>query len=147
MFTLSLASDGQLAHPRLHDRHALRVPQRVRPTARPGTPKSSSSSSSSSSWRGRSFLKLKNLFRNSWDREIGIFRPNLSITKSRPLNVKPLSSGYGRRLMFEMFERLWVQIPAPYTGWTFFYWFFCKNVCLKWTENKWKRGRGWRIAS
>ena len=28
-----------------------------------------------------------------------------------------------------MFERLWVQIPAPYTGWTF----FCKNciVCLK----------------
>ena len=27
------------------------------------------------------------------------------------------SSGSGRRLMF---QRLWVRIPAPYTGWTFF---------------------------
>ena len=29
------------------------------------------------------------------------------------LGRKPWSSGYRRRLMF---ERLWVQIPAPYTG-------------------------------
>ena len=31
--------------------------------------------------------------------------------------VGALSSGYGRRLMF---QRLWVQTPAPYTGWRFF---------------------------
>ena len=32
-----------------------------------------------------------------------------------------------------MIERLWVQIPALYTGWTFFALIFCKNciVCLK----------------
>ena len=28
------------------------------------------------------------------------------------------SSGYGRRLML---QRLWVQIPAPCTGWTFYH--------------------------
>ena len=30
-----------------------------------------------------------------------------------------------------MFQRSWVRIPAPYTGWTFFT--YCKNcnVCLK----------------
>ena len=28
------------------------------------------------------------------------------------------SSGYGWRLMF---VRLWVRIPAPYTGWTYFH--------------------------
>ena len=28
------------------------------------------------------------------------------------------SSGYG---MKQMFQRSWVQIPAPYTGWTFFH--------------------------
>ena len=45
---------------------------------------------------------------------------------------EPWSSGYGRWLMF---QRSWVQIPAPYTGWT---WHFsalirCQNVivCLK----------------
>ena len=31
---------------------------------------------------------------------------------------EPWSSGYGKRLMF---RRSWVQIPAPYTGWTFFH--------------------------
>ena len=43
---------------------------------------------------------------------------------------KTWSSGYGRRLMF---QRSWVQIPAPYTGWTFFTFICCKNciVCLK----------------
>ena len=32
-----------------------------------------------------------------------------------------------------MFERSWVQIPAPYSGWTFFTLICCKNgiVCLK----------------
>ena len=44
--------------------------------------------------------------------------------------AEPWSSGYGRRLMS---WRLWVWIPAPYTGWTFFTDFCCKhcNVCLK----------------
>ena len=31
---------------------------------------------------------------------------------------EPWSSGYGKRLTFRW---LWVQIPAPYTGWTFFH--------------------------
>ena len=32
-----------------------------------------------------------------------------------------------------MFERLWVRIPVPYTGWKFFTLMCCKNyiVCLK----------------
>ena len=32
-----------------------------------------------------------------------------------------------------MFERLWVRIPAPYTGWAFFTLICCKNcsACLK----------------
>ena len=34
--------------------------------------------------------------------------------KNQSLGREPWSSGYGRRLMF---ERLWVRIPAPYTGW------------------------------
>ena len=33
------------------------------------------------------------------------------------------SSGYGRRLMF---RRLWLQIPAPYTGWALFHFFVVK---------------------
>ena len=45
---------------------------------------------------------------------------------------EPWSSGYGRRLMF---WRSCVQIPVPYTGWTwhFFTLICCKNciVCLK----------------
>ena len=44
----------------------------------------------------------------------------------------PWSSGYGRRLTF---QRSWVWIPGPYTGWTrhFFTLICCKNciVCLK----------------
>ena len=40
------------------------------------------------------------------------------------------SSDYGRCLMF---ERLWVQIPAPYFGWTIFTLIVVRNciVCLK----------------
>ena len=33
-----------------------------------------------------------------------------------------------------MFQRTWIQIPALYTGWTFFTYICCKNctdVCLK----------------
>ena len=46
------------------------------------------------------------------------------------LKKKSWSSGYWRQLMF---ERSWVQILAPYTGWTFFKLICCKNciVCLK----------------
>ena len=45
------------------------------------------------------------------------------------LGRKPWSSGYRRRLMF---ERLWVQIPAPYTGWMWhFFTMICCIVCLK----------------
>ena len=47
-----------------------------------------------------------------------------------------------------LFQRLWVRIPAPYYGWTFFT-FICicfKIVMFVWKyENKWKRGRGWPI--
>ena len=41
-----------------------------------------------------------------------------------------MSSGYGKRLMF---QRSWVRFPAPFTGWTFFTFICCKNckVCLK----------------
>ena len=35
------------------------------------------------------------------------------------------SSGYGRRLMFEM---LYVQIPAPYTGWTWYFFAFIFSI-------------------
>ena len=55
----------------------------------------------------------------------------LNILNFHTKGQEPWSSGYGRRLMF---QRLWVQIPAPYTGWTFFYLpICCKNyyVCLK----------------
>ena len=39
----------------------------------------------------------------------------------------PWSSGYGRR---PMFWRLWIRIPVPYTGWTFFTYIFCKVVMM-----------------
>ena len=53
---------------------------------------------------------------------------------------EPWSSGFVRRLMFEI---SWVWISAPYTVWTFgifSHWFVVKNciVCLK-------RGLGWPI--
>ena len=46
---------------------------------------------------------------------------------------KPWTSGYGSWFMF---KRSWVQIPVPYTGWTFghfSHWFVINNcvVCLK----------------
>ena len=50
------------------------------------------------------------------------------------------SSGYVRRLMF---QRSWIRIVVPYTGWTFFTCICYKNciVCLKKNENKRKRSR------
>ena len=39
---------------------------------------------------------------------------------------EPWSSGYGRRLMFQM---SWVRIPAPYTGWTYFHIPICCKIC------------------
>ena len=52
-------------------------------------------------------------------------------TNERSKGREPWSSGFGKRLTF---QRLWVRIPAPYTGWTFFTYICCKNcndVCLK----------------
>ena len=46
--------------------------------------------------------------------------------KKRQIGREPWSSGYGRRLMF---QRSWVQIPAPYTGWTFFHIHICCKIC------------------
>ena len=56
------------------------------------------------------------------------------------LRREPWSSGYGWR---HMFCRPWVQIPAPYTGWTFLHLFVVKIVMFVWKdENKIRRGRG-----
>ena len=48
-----------------------------------------------------------------------------------------------------MVQRLWVWIPAPYTGWTrhfFTFLFVVKFVMCVWRDdNKRKRGRGWPI--
>ena len=41
------------------------------------------------------------------------------------LGRAPWSSGYGRRLRF---QRLWVRIPSPYTGWT---WHFSHLFVVK----------------
>ena len=48
------------------------------------------------------------------------------------LGREPWSSGYGR------FQRLWVQIPAPYTGWKcrFLHWFVFKIVLFVWKDQK-----------
>ena len=56
---------------------------------------------------------------------------------------EPWYSGYGRRLMF---QRSWVQIPAPYTRWTFSHLFVVKIVMCVWKDkNKWKRVQYWPI--
>ena len=52
------------------------------------------------------------LFKKDWEK----FNYKLFTT-----GREPWSNGYGRRLTFQM---LWVRIPAPYTGWTFF------HICL-----------------
>ena len=52
-----------------------------------------------------------------------------------PLGWEPWSSGYVRRLMF---QKLWVRIPAPYTGWTshFSHVFVVKIVWFVWKDQK-----------
>ena len=45
---------------------------------------------------------------------------------------EPWFSGYGQRLMF---ERSWVWILAPYTGWIW-HWFFVKIVSFVWKDGK-----------
>ena len=59
---------------------------------------------------------------------------------------QPWSSGYGRRLLF---KRLWVWIPALYTGctWHFWHWFVIIIVLFTFdkTKNKRKIARGWPI--
>ena len=44
-----------------------------------------------------------------------------------------------------MFERSWVRIPAPYTGWTFFLIDLMRKLFVWKDENKRKRGLGWPI--
>ena len=47
---------------------------------------------------------------------------------------EPWSSDYGRRLTF---QRSWVRIPAPYTGWTFFHiYLLYKFVMFVWKRPK-----------
>ena len=46
---------------------------------------------------------------------------------------EPWSSGYGWRLIP---RRLWVWIPALYTGWTFFHIFVIKIVMFVWKDEK-----------
>ena len=48
------------------------------------------------------------------------------------MGQEPWSSGYGRRLNS---WRSWVQIPGPYTGWTFFHtYIYCKIVMFVWKD-------------
>ena len=53
---------------------------------------------------------------------------------------EPWSSGYVRWLIF---KRSWVQIPVPYTGWTwhFFTLICCKNCIVCWKDKKYMKKR------
>ena len=66
-------------------------------------------------------VNIRNNYTERSSEREGILKRNLQA---------PWSSGYGRRLMF---QRSWVRIPLPYTGWTFFTFICCKNcnLCLK----------------
>ena len=89
----------------------------------------------------RSFYLTRWLW-DSFNQLLSIFLPwdhlSSQVTKTgavfvlyqRNVGREPWSSGYGRRLTF---QRSWVRIPAPDTGWTFFTLICCKNciVCLK----------------
>ena len=73
--------------------------------------------------------------------DFGTMTIHLLVCFVKGTGMLPWSSGYGRRLMF---QRSWVQIPVPYTGWTVFsHLFVVKNVLfVRRDENKRKRGRG-----
>ena len=64
--------------------------------------------------------------------------------KWRHIGREPWPSGYGRRLTF---QRSWVQILAPYTGWKFFHIYLLKKfVMFVWKDRKKrKRGQRWPI--
>ena len=68
----------------------------------------------------------------NWRRQIqglnvGWFSYSLSwVIRIHFLGQEPCSSGYGRR---HMFRRWWVQIPATYTGRTFFHISICCKIC------------------
>ena len=57
-------------------------------------------------------------FRFKWPRNVRKSRSTLMHLALHVYGREPWSSGYGRRLMFQWSS---VQIPAPYTGWTFFH--------------------------
>ena len=62
---------------------------------------------------------------------------------ARPLAAyKKWSSGEGRRVMS---GRLWVQIQAPYTGWTIFHMYVLSNLEFLFENKNKQRGRGWPI--
>ena len=63
----------------------------------------------------------------NWSRLFLLHSGNKYQTQTKYINGRePLSWGYGRRLVF---QRLWVWIPALYTGWTFFHISICcKNL-------------------
>ena len=68
-----------------------------------------------------------------------------SYKETKWIGREPWSSGYGWPLMF---VRSWVQIPAQYTGWTFFHIDLLSKLyqCLfEKKTKKTKRGRGWPI--
>ena len=58
---------------------------------------------------------------------------NITVLKIMIVGWEPWSSGYERRLIF---RRLWVQIPAPYTGWAFLniHLFVLKIVMFVWKD-------------
>ena len=49
------------------------------------------------------------------------------VVKGRGNGREPWSSGKGKRLTF---QRSWVRIPAPYTGWTFFPHIFVVKIVM-----------------
>ena len=58
-----------------------------------------------------------------------------SLLQFEQVPFKPWSSGKGKRLTF---QRSWVRIPAPYTGWTFFPHIFVVKIVMMfvWKDRK-----------
>ena len=76
-------------------------------------------------------------FYTHWLNKTFHYFQNLFTNKFSVHGQEPWSSGYGRRLVF---QRLWVQILASNTGWTFFTFICCKNCnVVRKDENKLKR--------
>ena len=54
--------------------------------------------------------------------------PNDTVVHHTKISFEPWSSGWGRRFVI---RRLWVRIPAPDTGWTFFQFYLLQELyCL-----------------